>query len=42
MAPKEAIQFRKTVYRLIDCLFGAYPNLGPTLLNEINISDAYM
>ena len=36
------MHFRKSIYRLIDCILAAPPKLGPTFLNKVDIADAYM
>ena len=42
VAHKEAMHFRKSIYRLIDCILAAPPKLGPTFLNKVDLADAYM
>ena len=36
------MRFRKALYHLIYCIIAAPLNLAPTLLNKVNLSDAYM
>ena len=36
------MHFRKSIYRLIDCILAAPPKLGPTFLNKVDLADAYM
>ena len=42
VAHKEAMRFRKALYRVIDCILRARPELGPTFLNKVDLADAYM
>ena len=39
---KEAMRFGKDLYRVIDCILTSPPNLVPTLLNKLDLADAYM
>ena len=39
---KEALRFVKALYRVIDCILNAPPELGPTFLNKVDLADAYM
>ena len=36
------MRFVKALYRLIDCILEALPNLGPTFLNKVDLADAYI
>ena len=36
------MRFGKALYRVIDCILNAPPKLGPTFLNKVDLSDAYM
>ena len=38
---KEAMRFVKALYRAIDCILTAPPKLGPTFLNNVDLSYAY-
>ena len=42
VAHKEAMRFRKALYRVIYCTLKAPLELGPTFLNKVNLADAYM
>ena len=42
VAHKEAMWFGKALYRVIDCILKAPQELGPTFLNKVDLSDAYM
>ena len=42
VAHKEAMRFGEALYRVIDCILNAPPELGPTFLNKVDLSDAYM
>ena len=42
VAHKEAMRFGKVLYRVIDCILVAPPELGPTFLNTVDLADAYM
>ena len=42
VAHKEVIRFGKALYRIIDCILGAPPKLGPTFINKVDLEDAYM
>ena len=41
-AHKEAMRFRKALYRVINCILVTPPKLGPTFLNKVDLADAYM
>ena len=36
------MRFGKALYRVIYCILKAPPELGPTLLNKVDLADAYM
>ena len=36
------MRFRKYVYHLIDCILSSPPELGPTFINKVDLSDVYM
>ena len=36
------MRFVKSLYRVIHCILTAPPKLGPTLLNKVDLADAYM
>ena len=36
------MRFGKSLYRIIDCILVAPPKLGPTILNKVDLADAYM
>ena len=40
VAHKEAMQFRKAIYRVIDFILTASPKLGPKFLNKVDLADA--
>ena len=42
VALKESMRFGKALYRVIDCIIIAPPELGHTLLNKVDLADAYM
>ena len=42
VAHKEAMRSGKALYRVIDCILNAPPKIGPTLLNKVDLADAYM
>ena len=36
------MRFGKALYRVIDCILNAPSKLGPTFLNKVDLSDAYL
>ena len=36
------MHFGKALYRFIDCILAAPPNLGPNFLNKVDLADAYI
>ena len=36
------MRFGKALYRVIDCVLAAPPELGPTFLNKVDLANAYM
>ena len=42
VAHKEAMRSGKALYRVINCILATPPKLGPTFLNKVDLTDAYM
>ena len=41
-APKEAMRFGVSLYRLLDCILEADPLLGTYFLSKVDLDNAYM
>ena len=42
VAHREALRCRKTLHKVIDCILVPPPKLCPTVLNKVDLAEAYM